>query len=268
MVTFVMLALGMISLAVFCILRDKKSSVLAIAVKSLTSAFFIATAISAFLYNGNEALRQVYMSSIPRHPHDINVVLNVAPLFVGGLVLGLIGDILLDFKIFLANRSYEGAKRDADIMTFAGMAAFGLGHVLYIVATVMRFPDQQMRLLWSALAAVGAVCLIFGVAVFLLKMKFGKFLLPSIGYAFLLCWFIALSAWQLASGVSTASILLLVGSILFIVSDLILSMTYFSKPEDYAKPGPLNPESKLMIVANHATYYFAQFLIALAILFL
>ena len=105
-------------------------------------------------------------------------------------------------------------------------------------------------------------------SIFVMKMRFGKFLIPSISYCILLTWFVVYSAWNLAAIKSTANILLLVGSIMFIVSDLILSMTYFSKEEDYKKQGMMNPESKFMIVANHATYYIAQFLIAIAILFI
>jgi hypothetical protein len=45
-------------------------------------------------------------------------------------------------------------------------------------------------------------------------------------------------------------------------------MTYFSKESDYQKDGILNPESRFMISANHITYYIAQFLIAICILFI
>lgn len=252
MVTYIMLALGMLSLVAFCILRDKKSSVKAIAVKTVVSLFFIATAVAALCERETGA----------------GGVLVPALLMIVGLVLGLVGDITLDFKIFLKGLGYQGAEKDADTMTYLGMAAFGVGHVLYITATALRYPGTEIRLLWTALIAIAMAGAIFGIAIPVLKMRFGKYLVPSVCYAFLLCWFIAFSAWQLAACAATGATMLLVGSVLFIVSDLILSMTYFSKPEDYQKEGPLNPESKLLIVANHVTYYWAQFLIALAILFI
>ena len=252
MVAYIMLALGIICLTVFCVLRDKKSSAKAIAVKTVVSLLFIATAVAALLERDGGA----------------GGVLLPALLMIVGLVLGLVGDVTLDFKIFLKGLGYEGCEKDSDTMTYFGMAAFGVGHVLYITSTALRYPGLEMNLLWSALVAVGLAGAIFGIAIPILKMRFGKYLIPSVSYAFLLCWFIAFAGWQMASGVTTGSVMLLVGSILFIVSDLILSMTYFSKPEDYLKPGPLNPESKLLIVANHVTYYFAQFLIALAIMFI
>ena len=102
-----------------------------------------------------------------------------------------------------------------------------------------------------------------------MKMQFGKFLIPSIAYAFLLCWFVVLGALYVkpAQGSASAGILL-AGAILFVLSDMVLSMTYFSKPADYERKGMLNPESRLMIIVNHVTYYLAQFLIALSLLFI
>ena len=70
-----------------------------------------------------------------------------------------------------------------------------------------------------------------------------------------------------AQGSASAGILL-AGAILFVLSDMVLSMTYFSKPADYERKGMLNPESRLMIIVNHVTYYLAQFLIALSLLFI
>lgn len=251
MITYLFLALGAVALSLFCIWRDKRGSTLAIAFKTAASLFFVATAVAALLSNPDptEALRP-------------------AALMIGGLVLGLVGDITLDFKIYLKGLPHETAARDADIMTYVGMAAFAVGHVLYIVATALRFA-LPMTLLWAALVALLAVGAIFGLSLGVMKMRFGKFLVPSILYGFLLCWFVVFSIWQGAlAGGGTANILLAVGAVMFIVSDLILSMTYFSAEAAYQKQGPLHPESKLMIVANHVTYYIAQFLIALAILYL
>lgn len=147
------------------------------------------------------------------------------------------------------------------------MLAFGIAHVLYITSMAIRFPGYEMNLLWLALGGnrrrnVSRVCLRNENAVC-------KFLIPSIAYAFLLCWFVVLSATYVkpAQGSASAGILL-AGAILFVLSDMVLSMTYFSKPADYERKGMLNPESRLMIIVNHVTYYLAQFLIALSLLFI
>ena len=250
MVTYIFLALGFIAFVLFAMFRDKRSSATAICFKSVVSLMFIATAIAAILENGHR-----------------EAVLLPALLIIGGLALGMVGDITLDFKIYLKGLPYGEAEKDSDKMTYIGMAAFGVGHVLYITATALR-AGAGMDMLYSALIALGVTAAIFCLSIFVLKMRFGKFLIPSISYCVLLTWFVAYSAWRLAAFHSTANALLLVGAIMFIVSDLILSTTYFSKPEDYNKKGMMNPESKFMIVANHATYYIAQFLIAIALLFI
>ncbi len=252
MYPYIFLALGVVTLAAFCVVRDKYSSALAIGLKSLTSLLFVAVAVAALLCNADP---QAHLTS--------------ALLMIGGLVCGLVGDITLDCKIFLKGLGYDGAQKDADAMTYVGMSAFGIGHVLYIAASALRFGGTQLNLLWSALVAIGLVAAIFAVSIGVMKMRFGKFLLPSVCYALLLAWFVVYSIWQLVAVCAcTANTLLLAGAVLFIVSDLILSITYFSKPADYQRTGALHPESKLMIASNHITYYAAQFLIALAILYL
>ena len=252
MTSYVFLAIGVLALIAFCVKRDKRSSAVAITFKTIASMSFIAMAITAVVSRNN-----------------VDQVLIPALLTTGGLVCGLIGDITLDFKIMLKNRAYEGAEKDADIMTYLGMAVFGVGHILYIIANALRSPSVGLGLLFSALIAIGLVAVIFILSIFVMKMRFGKFLIPSVCYAVLLSWFVVFSIWRIATtSAAVGNVLLLIGSIMFIISDLILSMTYFSKPEDYEKTGVSNPESKFMIVANHTTYYIAQFLIALAILYI
>lgn len=256
MVAYILLAAGLLCLVLFLVLRDKQSSAKAVIAKTFTSLFFLATAFAAFAENGVSGSLAVLVP---------------ACLVIMGLALGMVGDITLDFKIYFKSLvgKYEGAERDRDSMMYVGMACFGIGHVLYIAAMAMRFPGYEMNLLWSALAAVVFTALVFVISIKLLKMNFGKFFGPCLGYSVLLCWFMGLSAsYVVTCGTSTSAIVLLVGSILFFVSDMVLSMTYFSKAEDYEKKGALNPESRLMISVNHVTYYAAQFLIALSLLFI
>ena len=57
---------------------------------------------------------------------------------------------------------------------------------------------------------------------------------------------------------NTGLLLVLIGGVLFAVSDLILNLTYFG----------VGHEKPFDIVSNTVTYYAAQFIIALAILFI
>ena len=257
MLPYFLLVAGIVMLVLFLIARDKKSSVLAIIFKTATSLFFIATGLAAVVENG--VVGGFESKLLP------------SALAVMGLVLGMVGDITLDFKIYFKGLEgkYDGVEKDRDSMMYFGMLAFGIGHVLYITSMAIRFPGYEMNLLWSALGSAAIVGVMFLVCICVMKMQFGKFLIPSIAYAFLLCWFVVLSATYVkpAQGSASAGILL-AGAILFVLSDMVLSMTYFSKPADYERKGMLNPESRLMIIVNHATYYLAQFLIALSLLFI
>jgi hypothetical protein len=234
MVTYIFLALGVLALVAFLAFRDKHGSALATCLKSLTSLFFMATAIAAFCENGTTSFDRII---IP------------AGLILLGLIFGLVGDILLDLKI-----TYKRDLKDSDLYTYAGMLAFGVGHVLYIAAVSLLFDFNW----WALLVAVGLAAVIFCTAILVLKMNFGKFLIPSISYGFLLSWFVCLVAANcITAGATTALVLLLIGSIMFLVSDLILSMTYFDKKD-----------GRVFIIANHVVYYAAQFLIAISLMFI
>ena len=108
------------------------------------------------------------------------------------------------------------------------------------------------------LIAAALTALIFTVSLFLMKMQFGKFLIPSIIYAFLLTLFLACT---IIAGFLTAFtvpiIMLVVGAGLFLLSDLVLSMIYFD-----------GHESNALVIINHVLYYAAQFLIALSIYYI
>ena len=238
MTTYILLVLGGLFLTLFLLFRTKEGGILPAALKTITSLLFVATAISGAIYNyivtGNiNATKMTFMGMI-----------------ILGLVCGLIGDLTLDLKI-----TYQATNlRHSDLYTFFGMAAFGIGHILYIIAIAIFFGFSG----WSVLIAVAVTALIFTVSLFLLKMQFGKFLIPSAVYALLLTLFLACT---IVAGILTAFtlpvILLIVGAGLFLLSDLVLSMIYFD-----------GNEARVLIIANHVLYYAAQFLIALSLYYI
>lgn len=238
MLTYILLVLGGLFLTLFLLFRTKEGGILPAALKTITSLLFVATAVSGVINN-----------------YIVTGVVGVSKLtFFGlvilGLVCGLIGDLTLDLKI-----TYQSTNlRHSDLYTFFGMAAFGVGHILYIAAVSTFFGFSG----WSILIAVAATALIFTVSLFLLKMQFGKFLIPSIIYALLLTLFLACTiVGGMVSGFTLPVILLVVGAALFLLSDLVLSMIYFD-----------GNESRVMIVINHVLYYAAQFLIALSLYYI
>ena len=239
MTTYILLVLGGLFLTLFLLFRTSEGATIhAAAFKTVTSVLFVATAVAGAITN-----------------YVVTGVVGVNKLiFTGliilGLVCGTIGDLTLDLKIVYQQKIV----RHSDLYTYFGMGAFGVGHVLYIVAVAIFFGFSG----WSVLIAAALTALIFTISLFLMRMQFGKFLIPSIVYALLLTLFLACT---IVGGIFTAFtvpvILLVVGAGLFLLSDLVLSMIYFD-----------GNESKIMIVINHVLYYAAQFLIALSVYYI
>ena len=237
MTTYILAVIGAIFLTVFLSFRTKDGGILPAALKTITSFIFVATAVAAVL--GNYAMTG-------RMNADKLLFFG---LIVLGLVCGLVGDLTLDLKITYRDSNV----RHSDLYTFFGMAAFGLGHVLYVVAVALYYGFSG----WALLVAAGVTAAIFSVSIFVLKMSFGKFLIPSVLYAFLLTLFTASAvAAGIMTGFSVTVILICVGAGLFLFSDLVLSMIYFD-----------GNDSRGMIVVNHVLYYAAQFLIAIGLLY-
>ena len=253
---YIMLISGTVFLSVFLFLRDKNSSVLAIIFKTAVSLCFIATAFAALSGRADEVTKELVFT---------------AGLIIFGLVLGLVGDIFLDFKAYFKSirNSCSEAVKNHDQVTFFGMISFGLGHILYIAALLIRIPNTYGFLFYSFLISIVATAAIIGLSVFVMKMYFGKFIVPAISYSILLILFAAFTGFNLKSGTGGSAVkMLFIGSLLFLLSDLILSITYFSKSADYEREDIMNPESRLMISVNHITYYAAQFTIALSLMYL
>lgn len=176
------------------------------------------------------------------------------PLILLGLTLGLVGDIFLDLKV-----AYS---KDSDQWLYAGMASFTTGHIIYLLATlfVLTLPVKNAG---SMLVIPALLALIFAIGVLVaapyLKLYYGKFALPAFIYAFLLSFWVFATGWvMMVSGFSLLWLMLFLGATFFLISDLILSLQYFGPIENATKPA--------LVVANHATYYLAQFLIACSIL--
>lgn len=235
MLTYILLALGGISLAFFLLFRNKEGGIGPAILKTLTSLLFVATALSGAVNN--------YIVTGNAAPEKLTFM----ALVVLGLVCGLIGDLTLDLKVTYKTLNV----RHSDLYTYFGMAAFGVGHILYIVAVALFFGFSA----WTILIAAAVTAGIFCVSIFLIKMQFERFLIPAIAYTFLLTLFIAGTvAAGMIAGFAVAVILLVIGSALFLLSDLVLSMTYFN-----------GNESRVLIIINHVLYYAAQFLIALSL---
>lgn len=167
-------------------------------------------------------------------------------LFVLGLVFGLVGDILLDLKVMHPDSESTYLN--------SGMMMFGCGHVLYFLGIIIFVADKDVTgfgwVLLSGLVfslIVGALIVKFAPN---LKMNFTGYKIQNWLYSSVLI-FMTIISVALAV-VLPATIPLAVGFVLFLASDLVLSMQYFGGKQS----------SNGLTIANHVLYYVAQILIA------
>lgn len=230
---FACLGIGAVLLAVFLRFRVKGERKKAIVVKALVSVFFLLTLLTATLAAGAQA------------------DWTYSALLAGGLILGLLGDIWLDLKYIYP--------QDGDFWTFSGFFCFMAGHFFYMAAVIFRFG--------FSLPAAGIALIFVAVTVaFLLltekpmKMHYGKFKPITLVYGCILVFMFGfcLNTAIAADHGNVGLILMAAGGLFFLISDLILSGTYFSTGKDR----PVD------IISNHVTYYIAQYCIASSALFL
>lgn len=163
-----------------------------------------------------------------------------------GLILGLVGDVFLNLR-----NQFEGAKSRA---VFAvGILAFLSGHFLYIAALI-RQTDSILPLSVILTAVLSAAA----IPPLMKRITAPSRGLKIFGYVYLVI-VIAMFSCALSLlfkfGAHVTTVLFAIGGLLFMVSDFIMIYYSFGK-----KIRPLR-------AVNLLTYYIAQLLIALTILF-
>ena len=232
----ILLVLGALDLCWFLFERVKEKSTKAAMIKSSVSVLFMSVAAVAW-------------SLVPAGAAHAKF----APFLLIGLLCGLLGDIWLDLKFVYP--------KENDIYTFAGFYAFAAGHILFIIGLIWQYgagvPILYIVLPLLIACAVGAGNLALAPV---MKMEYGKFKAITGVYGAILFGMTLLAGslalyyhfefWTLN--------LMFIGGVFFAISDLILSGTYFSTGKDR----PVD------VITNHATYYIAQFIIAMSIYFI
>ena len=233
---YILTAAGAVMLVWYITEKIKARSLKAVFIKSVVSVLFLAVGVCGW-----------YLSSRAGSLSPMGVF--VLP----GLLCGLLGDVWLDLKYVYPNE-------DAPF-TYVGMGAFGVGHILYIAGLLRQYSPKGKPLYvivpFALAVIVSAVNLLLEKA---MKLRYGRMKPIVFTYGVLLFSALALSgslalqcAWQ-----QTTLNLFFAGMILFAVSDVILSGTYWGSGKDR----PID------LALNYLTYYPAQFLIALSLLFL
>ena len=230
---FIIMGIAFILLVFYIMFKCKKYDMKELFIKIGISILFVVVALVATLNSNSFSIVNVFV--------------------ILGLVFGLIGDILLDLKYIDLDRT--------DAYTYSGFIVFGLGHVMYIASIIIAFYIRG-NVLYIIFALI--LDLILSAATILLekplKLKYGK--LKKIAFCYALCLFGTCSFslfLAIQNGFSILGLnLFLIGAILFAVSDLILSGTYFGE----GKERPID------FILNYSTYYAAQFIIAFLLLFI
>ena len=220
---YVILAMGSITAIIFCIKRAKGFSISNIMLKIASSLSFILTGVVALLCNPEQYA--------------------YGALIIFGGALGMCGDITLDLK---------GLHPDnKDSYMLSGFIFFLIGHVFYETALI-----YHTKLKLSIVLICLAACIVFSflnlASAKITKYEFGQYKFIVWLYSIFLALTTALSiAAMITSHFEKPYVIMSVGSVLFMLSDLILSGTYFGEGQD--KP--------IHYFTNHFTYYAAQFLI-------
>lgn len=243
-----LLVLGVAATIAFLILRIKKGGLTAAVAKTGASVLFVLTGLGAF------------MDSLPLYGTamiGINQINAWALCYVAGLVFAILGDLFLDLKyVYL---------EDSDKFTFLGFSSFIGTQVMYFIGAFNCYRwspagTYDYKYIWISIivAAVFVLAIVFGEKK-ILKVKFGKFKAISAVYSGILSFTTAFTVCcAVATGFSTPAALMALGEILFLLSDLILSGTYFGVGKNRKKD----------ILSNHILYYAAQFIIAFAIFYI
>lgn len=230
------LVIGLLFLVAFIALRNKKGGFIPLMLKTLTSCAFIC--LMAVSYLKTDGLIALWGGGNFK-PFAIFMIL--------GGVFSLVGDILLDIKV-----TYP---EDGDKFLFGGMGAFSIAQVMYGLSFIKLFNTFH----WATLVAGLAFGVLSVVSLNLvLKIKTGKFTIPSMIYAALISSVLAITIHLTIINedvnLKPFFIINILGAVFFLLSDFILAFTYFAEKD-----------SKLFIASNHLTYYAAQFLYAFSI---
>ena len=221
----------------FIVARVMKGGLLGVMIKTLASFGFVTSGIIGLIVSDM-----------------IGIYKWTLGLIVVGLVLGMIGDIVLDLKVVYPNNDKYYLN--------AGMLSFFLGHVCFIVAfSLWTDPIERFT---SAISIADALLISAGIATLLtlgitfsskkMGLQFGNYLIQTIAYTFILTFS---TTYALILSIFGAGLwLAFVGLLLFFLSDIVLSFQYFG--------GKLS--NKSLVIVNHALYYAAQ-IILVAVIF-
>ncbi len=230
---YLFFVLGIAATVVFLIKRNAKVTIDVVAVKSIASMGFILSGL--FFFINNDACPD-YLGAFT----------------VGGACFGMLGDIVLDLKY-----SRLG---NADRCTFLGFWTFLIGHIFYSIAMASAYGIELTNIICVAIGIIAGIIIAIATEK-VMKLEYGRFKKITILYTAVLCMTLGFAGgYTITECYTLHSVLLNIGFALFVLSDAFLATLYFSKKEE-------DRTNRRAIVLNHATYFAAQYIIALSLAF-
>lgn len=226
---YIVLAVGVVVSLVFCYQRRLGFSIKNLLFKSVSSLCYLLTAVFALIHNSS--------------------AYTYGSLIIMGGALGLVGDILLDLKGVY--------KQDEKVYLKGGFIFFLVGHIFYTCAVI-----YSLRIKWWLILISVVVSAVIGYATVamanVMKVHYGAYRrIVAVYVAFLAMTTVISIISVFVSSFQKGYILMAVGSVLFLLSDAVLSNTFFGRGND--KP--------IHYFINHFLYYAGQYLIAASVMF-
>ena len=230
-----------ICVVAFMVVRVKRTDVKAVILKTISSLFFVIIACVALAIKPENFKYGIFI--------------------LIGMIFCVVGDMWLDLKY--VHKEYD------EPYTFIGIFSFMVSHVFYLVAILLAYPEfitwQVALAIFSALSVSVIERLISNKTGF----EYGKLKWLTFVYSIVIMLTVtfALNAvnafgWlPVLAGAEMPEIMpkflaMNMGTVIFALSDLSLSMAFFRK----------GGNTKANVVVTHITYYLAQFLLALSII--
>lgn len=218
--TYALIPLCLCLAAVFLWQESKKNYVPAVILKGLASACFV---LMGLLLAGDARM---------------------ARLILVGLLLGCIADVLLNLRFVF--------EKKGQLIFLVGIAVFLSGHILYLIAILQGAKHWWIPLIVGAVLTALLMMWIFKRIT--AKKAFKIFGVVYIGAIMLLN---CVAVGNLIAAPSAFTALFAAGSLLFLISDIVLILNTFGKETRQS-----------LRVTNISLYYVGQLLIALSLSFL
>ena len=205
-----------------------------------TILFFIAAIADVYgIISANETIKTIAKPMLLTLLVVVYLASVKKPIFwyVLGMFFCFVGDVLLMFN-------------GANFFMY-GLSAFLFGHVVYIKVTSSFLPnDLTVKMISSAFPFV----VFFAVLMYLIYPNLGEMLIPVAVYGITISTFGSVALLNYRNEKSTENLWLLVGALLFILSDSLIALNKFYEPHD------------IYGVSIMITYILAQFLICKAMI--